>query len=291
MPLPKPKPKLREFLFALAVLTTLYGFKSFLSIFLNTVCSLDLFSYKWLSLPLAAAILFRDRSLLAAAASRPAVGGLVALVAFGILGFVGKHGQQFRFELIALVGQPLALAWAFYGKRVALRLLFPALAAVTVFPVEAFLDFGRSPEATSAFPAVILPFAAAVLNCCGVETILNGLDLQIPSAGLTVNGLAFECRVVAMFSSFLLVLAIASWRLVSVKRRLAAVAIALPLAVFANAIHLVAFLFARLSGASSLALHLMGDRGATCVVLALVGGIAVCAVHALAKGDTPCVRS
>ena len=55
-----PKPNLRGFLFALAILTTLVGFKSFLSIFLNTVCSLDLFSYKWLSLPLAAALLVRS---------------------------------------------------------------------------------------------------------------------------------------------------------------------------------------------------------------------------------------
>lgn len=278
-------------LFSLAILATLFGSTSLLHIGPSLFYDPEEFIYKWFSLPLAALILYHDRSRLAAERSAPAVGGLIALVTAGLVGFLGKHGPQLRLELLALVGQILALAWSFYGFRVAQRLLFPALAFITCLSVESFLDTGRVPGTSYVFQPFVLSFVDSVFNCCGIETLRNGLELQIPSAGLIVNGLSPDCKVAAPFAAFLLILAIASLRLNSVPRRLVLLALAFPLAVFANALRTIATISARLAGADGLAKTLCANGPATWLTLILVGGFAGIIVWQLAKGESTCAST
>ena len=282
-----PKSLLHNLLFAVAVLTTLVAFRALYFYAPSLFYDPGDLIYKWFALPAAALVLFHDRSRLALEIRPPAAGGLVAFIVFGLVGFIGKHGQQLRFEIIALVGQLLALAWSFYGSRSALRLIFPVLAAVTCLPVEAFLDFGRTKELS----AFILPPVAATLECCGVETLLNGLELQVPSAGLTIYGNSPDCSVIALFASFLLVLTLASLRITSVPLRLAVIAISFPLALVANTLRTLTVIAARINDADRLANFLCLETAATWFILAIVGGCSAIAVGLLVKGESPCART
>ena len=70
----------------------------------------------------------------------PSWAGLLAALPFLALGFLGVRGVQLRFEIVAFVGLLITVPWAFFGKKTAKAILFPALFLLFCIPLATFLD-------------------------------------------------------------------------------------------------------------------------------------------------------
>ena len=85
-------------------------------------------------------VVWSERSKIAAAVGGPSVIGFLSSLPFLFLGFLGTRGVQVRLEILAFAGLLLTLPWAFFGRGVASRLLFPAGFLLFCIPIKHKID-------------------------------------------------------------------------------------------------------------------------------------------------------
>lgn len=85
-------------------------------------------------------VLWAERKAIREAASGASWLGVLAMLPFIAVGFLGARGIQVRFEIIAFAGLALTVPWAFWGGRVAKLMLFPAAFLLFCIPMATFLD-------------------------------------------------------------------------------------------------------------------------------------------------------
>ena len=71
-------------------------------------------------------VVWSEREKILASAGRSSWVGLLLALPFLLLGFLGVRGGQVRFEIVAFAGLLVTVPWAFFGRAMAKRLVFPA---------------------------------------------------------------------------------------------------------------------------------------------------------------------
>ena len=85
-------------------------------------------------------VVWTERKKILDSLGAPSWAGLLAALPFLALGFLGVRGVQLRFEIVAFVGLLITVPWAFFGKKTAKAILFPALFLLFCIPLATFLD-------------------------------------------------------------------------------------------------------------------------------------------------------
>lgn len=97
-------------------------------------------SFAWFVPVFSLYVLWTERASIARHAGKGEWLGTLATLPCIALGFLGVRGIQLRFEQLAFIGLLVSLPWAFYGRRLARRILFPALFLLFCIPLNSFLD-------------------------------------------------------------------------------------------------------------------------------------------------------
>lgn len=134
--------KTRAALAALALASVAVGFHALLlermpAIFRDP---LEDMSFGWFIPVFSLYVLWSERDKVLASLGAPGWGGLVAMLPFVALGFLGARGLQVRFEVVSFVGLLLCVAWAFFGRRTVKAVLFPVCFLLFCIPLATFLD-------------------------------------------------------------------------------------------------------------------------------------------------------
>ena len=134
--------KTRAALAAVALAAVAAGFHALILERMPAVFSdpLEDMSFGWFIPVFSLYVLWTEREKILASLGEPGWGGLVAMVPFLALGFLGARGLQVRFEVVAFVGLLLSVSWAFFGRRAAKAVLFPVAFLLFCIPLATFLD-------------------------------------------------------------------------------------------------------------------------------------------------------
>lgn len=192
-------------------------------------------SHGWFILPVSAFMVWQRRRALAAVAKRPAVGGLLLVIASLALHWTGLRVQQSRLALFAIIGLAWGIPWFLYGNRVARLLAFPCGYLLFAVPLN-FLE-----ERTFALRLLVTQVSAH---------LLNGLALPVRRVGTAIYSLqpeGFDFEVAdpcSGLNSLLALLALTTayaWLTQTGRWRRVVLAVsAIPLAVAANIVRIVA---------------------------------------------------
>ena len=183
---------LRAGLLAAALVGLLWGFQALLFNHAPGVFNAkeEDMSYAWYVPLFSLYVLWTERAKVRASLGRPGWGGLVCALPFVLLGFLGARGLQVRFEIVAFVGLIIAIPWAFYGRRTARAVLFPALFLLFCIPLNTFLDVVTVHLrlfATSVASAALHGFGADVVRTGTMLAAADGsfaIDVAEPCSGL-----------------------------------------------------------------------------------------------------------
>lgn len=125
-----------------------------------------------------------------ASAGSPSWGGFLACLPPLLVGAMGVRGIQIRFEIIAFAGLLVAVPWAFYGRRTAAAVLFPAAFLLFCLPLAAYLDIitvHLRLFATSVAYETLRLVGAEVTRQGSIVTSANGgfsIDIATPCSGI-----------------------------------------------------------------------------------------------------------
>lgn len=179
-------------------------------------------------------VAWTERSRLRAAVSSPSWGGVWASLPFLAIGFLGVRGIQVRFEILAVAGLLVTLPWAFFGRQVALRLLFPAGFLLFCIPLASFLDV-----VTVHLRLLASATAEAVLQGVGAEVIRRGTMLAAADGTFSID-VAQPCSGLrSIFALMALSAAYAYYNQPTWLRRAALFALSVPLAVLGNVMRIL----------------------------------------------------
>ncbi len=131
----------------------------------------------------------KRKDILASFASPSWIGFLLTLPCL-FVGFLGVRGLQVRFEILSFVGLLVTLAWAYFGRRTASKILFPAAFLLFCIPLATFLDVVTVHLrlfATGAACAILKGFGADIVRTGTMLASSDGsfaVDVADPCSGL-----------------------------------------------------------------------------------------------------------
>ncbi|MBQ3288829.1 MAG: exosortase [Kiritimatiellae bacterium] len=174
----------RAALFAASLLAMLFGYRLLLTVHAPVVFNdvLEDLSYGWYVPLFSIYVLWRERRELAASVGAPSFWGIVLLLPFLFIGYLGTGGCQIRFEILGFVGMFVALTMAFFGTATARQALFPALFLLFCMPFHSFLDI-----ITIHLRMLAVSVAYGVLSGCGVDIVRQGTMLASTSGSFAID--------------------------------------------------------------------------------------------------------
>lgn len=134
--------KIRFLIFTLTMLSLVLGFKAMLFDHAPTAFTApeEDMSYAWYVPLFSIYVLFAERrKILSSLGQGEILASLLAIPAI-FIGFLGVRGIQLRFEQISFIALLVIIPWAFYGRELAKKILFPALYLLFCIPLNSFLD-------------------------------------------------------------------------------------------------------------------------------------------------------
>lgn len=191
-------------------------------------------SFAWFVPVFSLYVLWTDRARLLRSLGAPSVFGLVLALPFLALGFLGVRGIQLRLEIVAFVGLLIAAPWAFYGRRAAQVVLFPALFLLFCIPLATFLDV-----VTVHLRLLATGVASALLQGFGVDIVRQGTMLGAADGSFSID-VAEPCSGLrSIFALMALTAAYAYYNQPTWPRRAALFALSVPIAVIGNVVRVL----------------------------------------------------
>ena len=134
--------KSRAAMAAVALVSLAVGFHALLLSHMPNIFRdpLEDMSFGWYIPVFSLYVMWTERGKIREALGAPGWGGLLLALPCLALGFLGARGLQVRFEVVAFVGLLLSVAWAFFGRRAAMSVLFPVGFLLFCIPLATFLD-------------------------------------------------------------------------------------------------------------------------------------------------------
>ena len=275
--------------FVAVLAAVVYGFNLMLFTRLPQIFAdpMEDMSFGWYVPVFSLYVLWTERDKIRASAGAPGWGGLLLALPFLAIGFLGTRGAQVRLEIVAFVGVLLAATWAFYGRRSAKAVLFPALFLLFCIPLATFLDVVtvhlRIAASSAAF-SLMRGFGAAVVQQGTMIGAADGsfaIDIAEPCSGLR-----------SIFALMALTAGYAYFTQPTWLRRLALFALSVPLAVLGNIMRILSICIVANCASPDFATGFYHDYSgyvvfAVAILLMVAAGEAISRLAGRAKGGRP----
>ena len=175
---------IRTALFAASVLSMLWGYHLLLARHLPSVFNdaMEDMSYGWYVPVFSLYVVWSERRKIAESVGNPSIWGLLLVVPFAFVGFLGARGTQVRLEIVGFVGMLIGIVWAVFGARTMRQILFPALFLLFCLPLHTYLDL-----VTIHLRLLAVSIAHGVLRGCGVEIVREGTMLLSPTGAFSID--------------------------------------------------------------------------------------------------------
>ena len=130
-------------------------------------------SFAWFVPVFSLYVAWRERDKIVKSVGSPSWVGAIATLPFLFAGFLGVRGIQVRLEMLAFAGLLVAVPWAFFGRKTAEALLFPAAFLLFCIPLSSFLD--------------VVTVHLRLFATGTAEAILNGMGAGIARTGTMLS--------------------------------------------------------------------------------------------------------
>ena len=192
-------------------------------------------SHGWLVPIFSLYVLWTQRKEIREEAGAPSVWGLlVCLPCIGVA-LVGARGMQVRLEQVGFIGLCMALPWAFYGRRMAKRFVFPALFLLFTVPMTSYLD-----AVTIHLRLFASGTAFVLLRGFGVDAVQQGTAIVSQGAHQFSIDVAEPCSGLRSIVALMALTAAYAWYTQPTwKRRAALFACSIPLAILGNVVRIL----------------------------------------------------
>ena len=274
----------RAVLLALTFASMLWGFRLMFVDHLPTVFRSEMedLSYGWYVPLFSLYVLWRERRELVASIGDPSLWGVLLLLPSLMLGFLGIRGHQVRFEIVGFVGMLISLAWVFFGRATAKRVLFPALFLLFCLPLHSFLDI-----ITIHLRQMAVSVAYGVLRGLGQDIVRQGTMLFSSTGSFSID-VAEPCSGLrSLFAMAALTAGYAYFTQPTWLRRGALFALSLPIAVVGNVARILSIVAIAATCSSDFATGFYHDYSGYVVFLVAIA-LMVASGELLSRGAGRC---
>ncbi len=229
-------------------------------------------SHGWLVPLFSLYVLWTQRKELKEDVGAPSVWGfLLCLPCIGVA-LVGARGIQVRLEQVGFIGLCMAVPWAFFGRRVAKRCVFPALFLLFTVPITSYLD-----AVTIHLRLFASGTAFVVLRGFGVDVVQNGTAIVAQGAHPFSIDVAEPCSGLRSLVALTALTAAYAWYTQPTWRRRAVLfACAVPLAVLGNVVRVLSICFVAAWASSEFALGFYHDYSGYVVFIVAIACMVAC---------------
>ena len=229
-------------------------------------------SHGWLVPIFSLYVLWTQRAELKKEAGPPSIWGLLACLPCIGVALVGSRGTQVRFEQFGFIGLCMAMPWAFYGRRVAKKCVFPALFLLFTVPMATYFD-----TVTIYLRLIASGTAFVVLRGFGVDVAQVGTAIVSQGAHPFSIDVAEPCSGLRSLVALTALTAAYAWYTQPTWRRRAALfACAIPLAVLGNVARVLSICFVAVWANSDFALGFYHDYSGYVVFIVAIACMVAC---------------
>ena len=229
-------------------------------------------SHGWLVPIFSLYVLWTQRIELKKEVCAPSIWGFLACLPCIGVAIIGSRGMQVRFEQLGFIGLCMALPWAFYGKRVAKRCVFPALFLLFTVPMTSYLD-----AVTIHLRLFASGTAFVMLRGFGVDVVQVGTAIVSQGAHPFSIDVAEPCSGLRSIVALTALTAAYAWYTQPTWRRRAVLfACAVPLAVLGNVVRVLSICFVAAWASSDFALGFYHDYSGYVVFVVAIALMVAC---------------
>ncbi len=229
-------------------------------------------SHGWLVPIFSLYVLWTQRAELKRAVGAPSVWGFLACLPCIGVALIGSRGMQVRFEQLGFIGLCMVLPWAFYGRRVAKRCVFPALFLLFTVPMTSYLD-----AVTIHLRLLASGTAFVMLRGFGVDVAQVGTAIVSQGAHPFSIDVAEPCSGLRSIVALMALTAAYAWYTQPTWRRRAVLfACAVPLAVLGNVVRILSICFVAAWASSDFALGFYHDYSGYVVFVVAITLMVAC---------------
>ena len=229
-------------------------------------------SHGWLVPVFSLYVLWTQRASLKDEVDGPSFWGfIVCLPCIGVA-LLGARGLQVRLEQVGFIGLCMAMPWAFFGRRVAKRCIFPALFLLFTVPMTSYLD-----TVTIHLRLLASGTAFMVLKGVGVDVVQNGTAIVSQGAHPFSIDVAEPCSGLRSLVALTALTAAYAWYTQPTwKRRAALFACAVPLAVLGNVVRILSICIVAACASADFALGFYHDYSGYIVFIVAIACMVAC---------------
>ena len=258
---------------AVTVVCMLVGFVSMFN-HLRFVFSdpLEDMSHGWLVPVFSLYVLWTQRKEIREEAGNPSVWGLLACLPCVGASLLGTRGIQVRLEQVGFIGLCMTLPWAFFGRRVAKRFVFPALFLLFTVPMTSYLD-----AVTIHLRLFASGTAFVLLRGFGINVVQQGTMIVSEGAHPFAVDVAEPCSGLRSIVALMALTAAYAWYTQPTWRRRAALfACSVPLAILGNIVRILSICLVAACANADFALGFYHDYSGYVVFIVAIACMVAC---------------
>ena len=278
---------IRMGLFAVSLLAMLFGYHLLLTDHAPAIFNdaLEDMSYGWYVPVFSLYVVWSERRKIMESVGDPSLWGLLLIVPFAFVGFLGARGAQIRLEIVGFVGMLIGLVWAMLGAKAMKATLFPSLFLLFCLPFHSYLDL-----VTIHLRLLAVSIAQGVLQGCGVDIVREGTMLMSPTGTFSID-VAEPCSGMrSLFAMMALTAGYAYFTQPTWLRRGLLFALSIPIAVLGNVSRILSIVAIAATCSSDFATGFYHDYSGYVVFLVAVF-LMVVTGGLITKGAERCARS
>ena len=229
-------------------------------------------SHGWLVPIFSLYVLWTQRAALKDEVGAPSAWGFFACLPCIGVALVGARGIQVRLEQVGFIGLCMALPWAFWGRRVAKRCVFPALFLLFTVPMSSYLD-----AITIHLRLFASGTAFVLLRGFGVDAVQQGTAIVSQGAHPFSIDVAEPCSGLRSIVALTALTAAYAWYTQPTWRRRAALfACSVPLAVLGNVVRVLSICFVAAWASPDFAMGFYHDYSGYVVFIVAIACMVAC---------------
>ena len=272
-------------LLIVAFAAIIWGFHSMLFVHLPNVFNepKEDMSYAWYVPIFSLYVLWTERRKLLESVGNSSWLGATLVLPFIFIGFLGVRGLQTRLAVIALVGLFITVPWAFYGRKTAAQMLFPAGFLLFCIPLATFLDV-----ITVHLRLFATGMAYQILHGLGADIVRTGTMLAASDGSFGID-IAEPCSGLrSIFALMALTAGYAYFNQPTWFRRALLFACSVPLAILGNVMRILTICLVGRYASSEFATGFYHDYSGYVVFIVAISLMIGCGelISKLAKGRT-----
>lgn len=278
--------KLRFSLFAVAFAALIVGYQL---MFLNHAPGAfsspeEDMSYAWYVPLFSLYVLWTERRRIIESVTDPSWTGFLVAFPAMFIGFLGIRGSQLRLEILGFALTLIALAWAYFGRRTAAKVAFPALFLCFCMPFTTYLDV-----VTVHLRLFTVTIATGILDFFGADVVRSGTMIAAADGSFGIDVAAPCSGLRSLFALMALTAGYAYFNQPSWTRRLLLFAFSVPIAIVGNIARILSIAFVASVFSPDFATGFYHDYSGYIVFIVAIG-LMLGASALISKGAEKCAR-